>query len=97
MRYASPDSEVKVLIDSLQPGQVLVRVQNLGEPVGAEHLPRLFHRFYRQDSSRNSEENHHGLGLAIVAAIARMHGGKPHAMSEGGVTSIGFCMAVEQA
>ncbi|SAI65459.1 two-component sensor kinase [Bordetella ansorpii] len=97
VRYARPDSEVKVLIDSPQPGQVLVRVQNLGDPIGAEHLPRLFHRFYRQDSSRTSEANHHGLGLAIVAAIARMHGGKPHAMSEGGVTSIGFCMAVAQA
>lgn len=97
VRYARPGSEVQVLIDSQEPGQVLVRVQNQGDPIAAEHLPRLFYRFYRQDSSRTNDGNHHGLGLAIVAAIARMHGGRPHATSEDGVTSIGFCMAVKPA
>ncbi|ARP97432.1 two-component sensor histidine kinase [Bordetella genomosp. 13] len=97
VRYARPESEVLVLIDSQEPDQVLISVQNEGDPIAAEHLPRLFHRFYRQDASRANDGNHHGLGLAIVAAIARMHGGRPHATSEGGITRIGFCMSVKMA
>ena len=37
----------------------------------------------------------HGLGLSIVAAIARMHGGRPFAHSEHGLTTIGFTLASE--
>ncbi len=53
-------------------------------------LPYLFHRFYRADAARSDAARNHGLGLAIVAAIARMHGGRIMAESNGGVTSIGL-------
>jgi two-component system, OmpR family, heavy metal sensor histidine kinase CusS len=58
-------------------------------------LPRLFDRFFRADSSRccDGEEQHHGLGLAIVAAIARMHAGRTLAESREGLTRIGFTLA----
>ncbi|PTN47605.1 two-component sensor histidine kinase, partial [Achromobacter xylosoxidans] len=59
----------------------------------AEHLPRLFYRFYRSDTSREFDANHHGLGLAIVAAIARMHGGRSYARSANRTTTIGFSIA----
>ena len=35
----------------------------------------MFDRFYRADTSRSRRQAGHGLGLAIVAAVARMHGG----------------------
>jgi two-component system heavy metal sensor histidine kinase CusS len=63
-----------------------------GITIGAEHLPRLFDRFYRSDRSRRDAAQNHGLGLSIVAAIARMHGGRPFARSVGGVTSIGLTL-----
>lgn len=92
VRYAHPGSCVDLLIDRGEAG-LRIAVRNQGDPIGQEHLPRLFHRFYRMDAARPLDANHHGLGLAIVAAIARMHGGKPFACSEGGVITIGFWIA----
>jgi two-component system, OmpR family, heavy metal sensor histidine kinase CusS len=83
-RYADAGTEVQVLIEPLSAApresgpmdHVLLEVVNRGVGIPAGQLPRLFDRFYRADSARSdSDDHHHGLGLAIVAAIARMHGG----------------------
>ena len=65
-----------------------------GDTVAAEHLPHLFDRFYRADAAREHADRNHGLGLSIVAAIARMHCGRPFARSEAGVTTIGLQLRV---
>jgi two-component system heavy metal sensor histidine kinase CusS len=71
-----------------------VVVQNEGAPIDAQSLPLLFDRFYRADESRTCcDTQHHGLGLAIVAAIARMHAGNTLAEHQGGVTRVGFTLA----
>jgi len=76
-----------------------VLVQNAGAGIDAAALPRLFDRFFRGDASRccDEGETHHGLGLAIVAAIARMHAGSTLAESSDGVTRIGFTLAAPAA
>jgi len=52
------------------------------EPGVAEHeLPKLFDRFYRVDSSRNSYRGGAGLGLAICGNIVKAHNGKIQALS----------------
>ncbi|MGE3345913.1 MAG: ATP-binding protein [Ramlibacter sp.] len=66
---------------------------NTGQPVSTLELPRLFDRFFRIQTSREGGSENHGLGLAIVAAIAHMHGGQTLAACEGGVTSIGFTIS----
>jgi two-component system, OmpR family, heavy metal sensor histidine kinase CusS len=98
-RFAQPGSTVVVrivpeVVDAKK--QVQVMVQNEGPPIEATDLPRLFDRFFRADESRCclNEEQHHGLGLAIVAAIARMHAGQPLAESASGTTRVGFTLAV---
>jgi two-component system heavy metal sensor histidine kinase CusS len=88
-RYATRGSTVRVDIAEQPGGQVRIAVINQGATIAAEQLPRLFDRFFRGDSARSDAGSHHGLGLAIVAAIARMHGGRPVAHSDGGVTTIG--------
>lgn len=88
-RYALPGSEVVLHIAS-QDGQVKLQVLNRGPAIEARHLPRLFDRFYRADEARPVAARHHGLGLAIVAAIARMHGGAPLVQCSGGTTAIGL-------
>lgn len=50
-------------------------VENTGEPIPAEHLPRLFGRFYRVDASRRHSGDGAGLGLAITRSILRAHRG----------------------
>ena len=90
VRFADPDSEIVVQIAAEEPGQVHVLVQNHGVEIEPAHLPRLFDRFFRAEGSRSAGQVHHGLGLSIVAAIARMHSGRTFAQSAGGVTRMGF-------
>src|SRR5690606_20413997 len=53
-----------------------LEVINQGEPIAAQHLPRLFDRFYRCDPSRAQPGDSGGLGLAIVQSIMHMHKGQ---------------------
>ena len=94
-RHARHGTLVRVEIDAARAGEVALRVVNLGDTIGQEHLPRLFDRFYRGDPSRSDANRNHGLGLSIVAAIARMHGGRPLASSIDGVTAIGLTLRAE--
>ena len=100
-RYARPGSVIELLIEARPVAQgqvqgqmqaVAVIVRNQGSSIDARHLPRLFDRFYRSDTARAQADRNHGLGLAIVAAIARMHGGQTLAESADGVTSIGLLL-----
>ena len=53
-------------------------------PVTSENLHHVFDRFYRTDTSRNSETGGHGIGLSLAKAIVTAHGGKISASTEDG-------------
>ena len=85
--HTAPGGRVAVHIESRPAGGVSIRVENPGEPIPAEHLPRLFDRFYRVDPARQRTSGGAGLGLAITKSIVTAHGGAISATSVGGLTS----------
>lgn len=95
-RHATPGTAVTVLLDT-EAGVPQLGVRNEGAPIAPADLPRLFDRFYRADVSRSRDGMHCGLGLAIVGAIARMHGGRTSARSDATCTVIGFTLAPPRA
>ncbi len=86
LRHSQDGGQVRVSIHR-QDGQLRLSVENRGETIAAQHLARLFERFYRADPSRQHASGEGtGLGLAITQAIARAHRGEVSATSARGVT-----------
>ena len=62
----------------------MIEVTDSGPGLDADELGRVFERFYRADASRSRASGGVGLGLSIVSAVARAHGGNVSARSEDG-------------
>lgn len=93
IRYADRSSEVIVKV-STSTSETRIDVTNIGKPIEQHHLSKLFQRFYRATDERSADDNSHcGLGLAIVAAIAKMHGGKCFAECIGRSVTVGFSIS----
>ncbi len=64
-----------------------ITITDQGEGIAAEHLPRIFERFYRVDNARSREGGGTGLGLSIARHTMRAHGGDISVWSQPGVGS----------
>ncbi|MFN7983947.1 MAG: HAMP domain-containing sensor histidine kinase [Vicinamibacterales bacterium] len=89
LRYAPPRTAVE--LDAVREGDtVTLLVTDHGPGIPAEHLARVFDRFYKGDASRAAHEGEptgSGLGLSIVKAIVERHGGKVSVSSVPGRTA----------
>ncbi|MFN5799791.1 MAG: sensor histidine kinase, partial [Planctomyces sp.] len=81
IKYSRPGGKIRV---SCRPEgqQTVLEVSDDGIGITAEHLPRVFDRFYRADGSRSSAGA--GLGLSIAQSIIRAHHGQITIASEPG-------------
>jgi two-component system heavy metal sensor histidine kinase CusS len=77
---------IRVRIGMTGDRMATIQVENSGETIPPEHLPRLFDRFYRTDPSRKRLADGVGLGLAITRSIIQAHGGLVSAQSVDGIT-----------
>jgi two-component system heavy metal sensor histidine kinase CusS len=72
LRFTAEHGSIRVAV-SKHNSDFQVTVNDNGSGIAAEHLPRVFDRFYRAESSRGSDGA--GLGLALVKSIMELHGG----------------------
>lgn len=73
VKYGQKNGNTVVSFYSMDDKSCLIEVTDNGIGIAENHLPRLFERFYRVDSSRSRDEGGTGLGLAIVKHIIEAH------------------------
>jgi two-component system, OmpR family, sensor histidine kinase SenX3 len=82
VKYSPQHVEVRVEVAAPAPDSLWVRVRDRGVGIPPSQLKRIFTRFYRFQA-RGYKVKGTGLGLFIVRSIARQHGGRVFAQSEG--------------
>jgi signal transduction histidine kinase len=73
IRHTAPGTHIRIALQAMH-GEPVACVIDDGPGVPAEDLEKVTRRFYRGSASRSAEG--HGLGLALVAAIAQLHGAR---------------------
>jgi signal transduction histidine kinase len=72
IKYSAPGGRIELSAEP-RPDEVVITVKDSGEGIPAEEVPRIWERLYRGDKSRSQRGL--GLGLSLVRAIVRAHGG----------------------
>lgn len=87
LKYSDQGGSIEVTLASTAKGKLLT-IRNTVDSIPQGDLSRLFERFYRLDSSRNSKTGGYGIGLAVAKAIVKTHKGKITATSPDGKSVI---------
>jgi signal transduction histidine kinase len=83
IKYSPAPPRVRVLLEETAEQRLAVRVLDNGMGISRAELKRVFRRFYRIPGAVSRARGSSGLGLFIVRSVARRHGGKAFAESEG--------------
>jgi signal transduction histidine kinase len=83
-KFTPRGGRVELAIDAAG-DRVLLEVKDSGAGIAAEHLPRIFDKFYQADNQAAASAKGTGLGLAIAKSIVEAHGGTIHCESTPGV------------
>ena len=76
MKYTPEGGRVELKLERQGRRLILTVTNTTASPITPDDLRHLFERFYRPDTSRNSETGGHGIGLSMAEAIVTAHGGK---------------------
>jgi signal transduction histidine kinase len=79
IKYTPSGGEVEIrlrTVDSLGAPAAVVEVRDTGPGIDAQHLRRIFDRFYRVSADRSRNTGGAGLGLSIAQWLASLHGGE---------------------
>ena len=83
IKYSGGHVDVRVQLETPDERSIVLRVRDQGVGIPPEDVKRIFKRFYRVTHRSLSQVKGTGLGLFIVKAIAKKHGGRVFAESEG--------------
>jgi signal transduction histidine kinase len=83
VKYSGREIKVTVETEPVDGKYVAVRVKDRGPGIPQSELKRIFRRFYRVPGALASRVKGTGLGLFIVRSVAKRHGGKAFAHSDG--------------
>jgi signal transduction histidine kinase len=84
IKYSPHEPRIRVLLEEGDDQRVALRVLDNGVGISPAELKRVFRRFYRVPTTAAARaRGSSGLGLFIVRSVARRHGGKAFAFSEG--------------
>ncbi len=83
VKYSPEGVHISVELDAPDDERIVLRVRDQGVGIPQHELKRIFKRFYRVSQRSLSPAKGTGLGLFIVRSIARKHGGRVFAESEG--------------
>ena len=83
VKYSPDGVHISVELDAQDGKRLVLRVRDQGVGIPEHELKRIFRRFYRVTQRSLSQAKGTGLGLFIVRSIARKHGGRVFAQSEG--------------
>jgi len=76
VKYTDPGDSIELAAQADGAGGVVIEVSDSGVGISPDALPHVFDRWARADGARTRQRGGAGLGLAIVAAVARAHGGR---------------------
>ena len=92
VRYTPTGGRIAVRFARTPNGGAELSVQDSGQGIPGQHIPRLTERFYRVSTSRSRETGGTGLGLSIVKHVLGLHGGQLRIESEVGLGSRFACV-----
>jgi two-component system, OmpR family, sensor histidine kinase SenX3 len=97
VKYSTSQVQIRVVLEDADDDRVAVRVLDKGVGISQGELKRVFRRFYRIPSAVVRTRGSSGLGLFIVRSVARRHGGRAFAESEGAGRGSTFTLLLPRA
>jgi signal transduction histidine kinase len=97
VKYSAGEVRIRVALDALDDQRLAIRVTDRGVGISPAELKRIFRRFYRIPASVAMRTKGSGLGLFIVRSVARKHGGRAFAESDGAGHGSTFTLMLPRA
>lgn len=97
IKYSTGDVRVSVALEDAEDGRLALRVSDRGVGISPAELKRVFRRFYRVPASMAFRVKGSGLGLFIVRSVAKKHGGRAYAESQGAGQGATFTLLLPRA
>ena len=97
VKYSEDPIRIRVGIEEVGDGRVRIEISDQGIGIPKQELGRIFNRFYRASRDVQRQVSGLGLGLFVVRALLRKHGGRIVALSEGAGRGSRFVVTLRPA